>query len=172
MTDGEIADLIRAARKLHPEMADLIEVAVQTACRLGELQRLRERDCDFTNDEFCAWGGKGKRPRRVPMHQRAWQILRVRCTDRAPDRRLFAIANTNPPFAQIARAAGVANVRFHDLRAAASAFLLESGADLYMVKAITGFAAGTLLKLSTVTDEQKRAAVRRLPTFRDAKGER
>lgn len=168
-TLDEIRRLIRTARELHPEMADLIEVAVQTACRLGELLRLRERDCDFGEDEITIWETKTDEPRRVPLHNRAWEILRKRCTDTDPERRVFSVRNTNRPFRQIARAAGVRDARFHDLRGSAASFLFETGADLPSVKAITGHKrADTLLKYYARAQRKTTLkAVRRLPTFRD-----
>lgn len=169
LTLDEIARLIKAARTLNPVLADLIEVAAQTACRLGELLRLRECDCNFDEDEIAIWETKTDEPRTVPLHNRAWEIVRSRCTDTAPDRRLFPIANVNRPFQKAVRTAGLHNVRFHDLRGAATSFLFETGADLPTVKAITGHKrADTILK--HYARAQKKTilkAVRRLPTFRE-----
>ena len=60
----------------RPSLADLVQVAVDTGMRRGELLRLKWEDCD--SDHIRVWETKNGKPRSVPMTQRVIHVLNER----------------------------------------------------------------------------------------------
>ncbi|MFB3910466.1 MAG: site-specific integrase [Candidatus Eisenbacteria bacterium] len=132
--------------KLPPMMRDIVQFAVATAMRRGEISRILWADVD--HEKKCVLIRDRKHPRKkkgnhqwVPMLDvtgyDAWAIL-----NRQPktDERIFP-ANPQPiseAFLLACRAAGVMDLTFHDLRHEATSRLFESGMTIEQVPLVTG----------------------------------
>jgi integrase len=105
------------------------------------------------------------------MNEPVWQLLRTLPRTDAPpfggDRRsgdLWATWQT------ICRAAGLAGVRFHDLRHTAGTYMVEGGADLKTVQEILGHSTITLTARYThPTPPTKARAVAAIPALLSAR---
>lgn len=65
-------------RHYFPEVADLVEVLVDTGCRLSEVLGLHYDDINFETNLLTSWINKGERPRSLPMTERVRNILQQR----------------------------------------------------------------------------------------------
>jgi integrase len=65
-------------RSYYPEAADLVEVLVDTGCRLSEVLNLRYDDINFDTNLISIWINKGDKPRSIPMTKRVGRILLAR----------------------------------------------------------------------------------------------
>lgn len=149
-------EAIKAATK-SPHLANLIDLAVQTAMRLGELVALRREQVDPVARTVSLPDSKNGHGRTVPLSRAAIQILNARLSAVAPtpDTRLFPVtshamtvafiravqrAQRSPSHPEAARTAGtqLTNLRFHDLRREATSRLFEKGLDVMAVSSVTG----------------------------------
>lgn len=165
ITQAEFARLFAALD--GSTVGEHAEVALHTALRLGELQKMVERDCDFHGETIWVPESKNGEARSIPMTPRVREILwgRVQGID---NRRLFASpANVGRPFRSAVKRAGLSNIRWHDLRHAAASHLFETGADTRTVMQVGGWKdSRTPLEIyAQVSPEHVRAAVNRLPVF-------
>jgi len=124
-------------RHCYHEAADLVEVLVDTGCRLSEVLNLRYEDINFETNLISIWINKGDRPRSIPMTKKVGGILKAR-----------QVANPLKPFTiGIDQAQNVWSwVRkrmmleddkefvMHALRHTTATRLIDKGIDLYTVK--------------------------------------
>jgi integrase len=124
-------------RSYYPEAADLVEVLVDTGCRLSEVLNLRYEDINFSTNLISIWINKGDKPRSIPMTKRVGDILLAR-----------QVGNPFKPFTididQAQMAWNWARKRMllaedkefvmHALRHTCATRLLDRGVDLYTVK--------------------------------------
>ncbi len=177
LSEEELERLVRACREepMTPEpkrlrrridralFGDMVETALLTGMRKGELQALAERDCDFLREELRVRESKNGDPRTIPMHPRVKEILwaRVRGVE---ERAVFPIGNLQRPFQEAVKRAGIRDLRFHDLRHCAASYLFMAGADPRTVMQILGHRDPrmTLRVYASVSQKHMREAVGRL----------
>jgi integrase len=82
-SDSEVRAMLSRAKG---DTADILQVLLLSGLRIGELCRLRVRDC--ANSWFRVQG-KGGRDRRVPVHSRLTATIARRTEGRGPDAPLF-----------------------------------------------------------------------------------
>ncbi len=124
-------------RSYYPEAADLVEVLVDTGCRLSEILNLKYEDINFDTNLISIWINKGDKPRSIPMTKRVGGILLTRQE-----------GDWVKPFTididQAQKAWNWARKRMlldedrefvmHSLRHTCATRLLDRGVDLYTVK--------------------------------------
>ncbi len=124
-------------RSYYNEAADLVEVLVDTGCRLSEVLNLKYEDINFDTNLISIWINKGDKPRSIPMTKRVGGILLARQE-----------GNWEKPFTididQAQKAWNWARKRMllgedkefvmHALRHTCATRLLDRGIDLYTVK--------------------------------------
>lgn len=124
-------------RSHYPEVADLIEVLVDTGCRLSEILNLKYEDINWDTNLITIWINKGDKPRSIPMTKRVRGILLARQE-----------VSWDKPFTldidQAQKAWNWARKRMlldgdkefvmHALRHTCATRLLDKGVDLYTVK--------------------------------------
>lgn len=132
LTPAEVEKLLAEA---SPRCRDIIEAALLTGCRKGEILALKERDCDFLRDEVILRDTKAGESQTVPMHPRVREILWSRCRG-VEERPVFDAGSFRTAFAGALRRAGLSDIRFHDLRRTCASWLLMKGADPKSVQAI------------------------------------
>jgi len=126
------------SRRYHfPEVADLVEVLVDTGCRLSEVLNLNYGDINFVTNLITIWINKGDKPRSIPMTRRVGCILDTRRTEGAI--KPFAINRDQAENAwswvrEMMLLEDDKEFVLHALRHTTATRLLDKGIDLYTVK--------------------------------------
>jgi len=124
-------------RQFYYEVADLVEVLLDTGCRLSEILDLRYDDINYETNLISIWINKGNRPRSIPMTRRVRTALETR-----------QVTHKIKPFTVTIYQAGKAwawvrdtmhldkDTEFvlHALRHTCATRLVNKGVDLYVVK--------------------------------------
>lgn len=128
----------------------IIPMLLLTGARKREVLDARWCDIDAARSFWRIPKTKSGRERHVPLSAAALQLL-ASIRKRSCSDYIFANANTHKPFVSIfhswntARtAAGLAEVRIHDLRHSFASFLVNAGCSLYEVQRILGHASVTM----------------------------
>jgi integrase len=153
------------------ELEVATRLALYTGAREGELGELEWRHVDLKVGVAHFPETKSGGTREVPLSKQARTLLREwrLATGRpAKSERVFV---TDPKsigkrFAREARAAGLVDARFHDLRRTAASRMLESGLDARVVQSITGHR-----DLAVLLEVYHRASGKRRREAIDALGE-
>jgi len=147
---GEEAKLLNAAAEHGDagEMADIIVFALETAMRRTELASMRWEEVNLRSRVVLLPKTKAGEPRRVPLSPRAKDILNARQRDIGPVWSYRPDSITRA-FERVCKAAGIKDLRFHDLRHEATSRLFEKGLNMMEVAAITGHKTLEMLKRYT-----------------------
>ena len=149
---GEAERLLAAS---GPDLRALVEAALETVCRIGELLGLQWRQVRWAQNEIHLQGSKTKarKPRYVPISPRLHAILEMRRLDpdgheHGPDAYVFGNALGEPGVSKTiedwwrraCQRAQITGLHFHDLRRKAASRLLEGGVPEQYVQQILGHA--------------------------------
>jgi len=132
-------------------IGSLIEFAVETAMRRGELARMTLSDVN--GNALFVRETKTDRPRVVPLSSRAVEIINgVDCD--SDDEPLWGMKpdSITQAFERICSSAGIVDLRFHDLRHEGTSRLFERGLSIEEVALITGHENWSSLKRYTHID--------------------
>ena len=136
---GEAERLLAAC---GPDLRALVEAALETVCRIGELLSLQWRQVRWAQNEIHLQGSKTKarKPRHVPISPRLHAILEMRRLDpdgheHGPDAYVFGNALGEPGVSKT-----IEDWHFHDLRREAASRLLEGGVPEQYLQQILGHA--------------------------------
>ena len=156
LDEGDLARITAAAK---PGLRPLILLAADTGLRRGELLALQWRDIDFARAVLVVRHSKSKRPREVPLTDRAREVFGDLRAARGPvplvgEDPVFAeLAGRHPNwgplsvslgFRKAARKAGFQGLRFHDLRHAFCSRLAQLGVPLSTVALLAGHSSLTV----------------------------
>lgn len=135
-TSAELKAVIKAAAGVHHEMPAIIEIAVETAMRRGELIGLKREN--IRGKHLVLEDTKNGSRRLVPLSIRARELL-----DSLPariDGSVFSLAahSVTQYFVRACKEAKVENLHFHDLRHEGTSRFFEKGLALMEVATITG----------------------------------
>lgn len=150
LEEGEEKRLLAAAGKSKTSwLKPLVEIAIETAMRQGELLKLKWADIDMKTRIARLRDTKSGDSRSVPLSKRAAEILKV--MPRSLDGRVFPVSQSTVEhaFRDACDTAKIANLRFHDLRHEATSRLFEKDLDHMEVAAITGHKTLAMLKRYT-----------------------
>lgn len=147
--ERQVIDLLRYAdhslrRAYFPEVADLVEVLVDTGLRLGEALNLRYEDIDFNSNLISIWINKGDRPRSVPMTSRVRNVLEARQSSNQEKPFTIKAHQAETAWRWLRKEMGKeADKEFviHSLRHTTASRMVNAGVDLYVVKDILGHAS-------------------------------
>ena len=149
---GEEARLLPAC---GPHLRALVEAALETVCRIGELLSLQWRQVRWAQNEIHLPGAKtkAKKPRYMPISQRLHAILEMRRLDpdgqpHRPDAYVFGnalgerahYATVSDAWVRACKRAEITGLHFHDLRREAASRLLEGDVPEQYVQAVLGHA--------------------------------
>lgn len=152
----DLERIIAAARSSRsPEIADAIEISLETAMRRGELSRMAWEHVDFPRRVIHLPATKTDTPRDVPMTARVAEILMAR-----PTRPLRGPVFGGPVFAshpntytqgiaRLCKRLGIQGLSWHTLRHEAISRLVELGLADSKVAAISGHKTLQMLKRYT-----------------------
>lgn len=163
VTPAQVRALAKAA---EPLTRDVILFAALTGLRRSEILRLTP--ADVRGDVVIVDSrSKAGRPRVVPMPAEAARIARKRLP--------FGIGTSllHKRFEAARAAAGLPELRFHDLRHAFGTWMAETGADGPTIRDVMGHSSLTVTSryLQSATESARRA-VDRLPRLGSARGQR
>ncbi|MGH8229037.1 MAG: tyrosine-type recombinase/integrase [Steroidobacteraceae bacterium] len=141
LTDEELSRVLAKAREDSPLMFAAVMFAVGVGCRQSELLRVRWGDIDEASHTVAVRVTKTATSRRAhcpPAVSEALQGLLAENVHPLPGRYAFADQAGEPLKAHVLidrweklrKAAGVPDVRWHDLRHASASFLVQGGATL------------------------------------------
>ncbi|WP_454833280.1 tyrosine-type recombinase/integrase [Pseudomonas veronii] len=144
---AELKAVIKAAGAIHAEMPVIIEIAVETAMRRGELLTLRR--VDIKGKHALLEDTKNGSRRLVPLSIRARALL-----DSLPariDGQVFSLAphSVSQYFLRACRAAEVKGLHFHDLRHEGTSRLFEKGLSIMEAASVTGHKTMGMLRRYT-----------------------
>lgn len=143
----ELEKVIIEAGKIHAEMPVIIEFAVETAMRRGELLTLRREH--IKGKHAVLEDTKNGTRRLVPLSMRARALL-----DSLPariDGKVFSLAthSVSVYFLRACREAKITDLHFHDLRHEGTSRLFEKGLSIMEAASITGHKTMSMLKRYT-----------------------
>lgn len=151
-------------------------IALSTACRAGELQRLEWRDVDLKAGRLLFRKTKNEQPRTAWISGTALNLLKEHAKvrklkgglvfesqattkRRAKGERLY---DYHRPFRAAVDAAGIVDFRFHDLRHSAATYLAQAGATEQQLKAIGGWKSNIVSRYVHLAAEDAKAALEKL----------
>jgi integrase len=130
----------------NPEMLPLVQLALQTAMRRGELLALRWEHVDLAGQTAYLPTSKNGYPRLVPLSSAAVSVLAF-LTNRL-DGKVFSIAaqTVAAAFTRATTRAGIKGLRFHDLRHTATSRMADKLPNVIELAAVTGHRSIQMLK--------------------------
>lgn len=172
LTAAEEAALIEACSGPRAHLLLRVLLALDTAARPGELQRLAWRDIDFDNGviPLVSYKGRKRRERLAPMTSRLREALLQEAVRRAPrpEDPVLTEKSVKRSFATALRLAGIADFRPYDLRHVATTHMVETGMADARVMKITGHTQHkTFLRYVNDNLETARAAAELLDERRE-----
>lgn len=152
LEDGEEAALMLACRQSSVELEAIVQVALETGARLGELLKLSWKDVTLSKRIAKFIDTKNGEDRVIPLSPKALEVLKS--LPRHISGRVFwrwaAADSFNKTWTRACARAGIENLRFHDLRHEAVSRLFESGNWNNMeVAAVSGHKTLAMLKRYT-----------------------
>ncbi|QBQ55535.1 site-specific integrase [Nitrosococcus wardiae] len=120
------------------DLKPIIQFALETAMRRGEIATMDWNHIDFKSKTLLIPETKTDQPRTIPLTRKAIEILQV--FPRNISGKIFnlTVDRISRNFMLACRKAGIADLRFHDLRHEATSRLFEKGLNPMEVAAITG----------------------------------
>jgi integrase len=130
----------------NPEMLPLVQLALQTAMRRGELLALRWEHVDLDAQTAYLPTSKNGRPRLVPLSSAAVAVLASMCN--RSEGAVFSIAaqTTAAAFKRATVRACIKGLRFHDLRHTATSRMADKLPNVIELAAVTGHSSIQMLK--------------------------
>ncbi len=145
-----------------------VVIALSTACRAGELQKLTWADVDLKAGRLLFRETKNAQPRTATLHGTAKTLLEDHAKVRdLKGGRVFRSAKGRayryiPAFTAAVDAAGVKGFRFHDLRHSAATYLAGAGATEQQLRAIGGWKSGIVSRYVHLAAEDAQGALKKL----------
>ena len=139
LTDDEYETLMQGIKKIrNPHMKDLINFAIETGMRRGEILRLSWHDIDFETRTLHIPITKNGHSRTIPMSPRAIEILKA--IEGKNEDRPFPLSDNAAKLAwqRLVKKTGIDNLHFHDLRHEAISRFFERGLSVPEVALISG----------------------------------
>ena len=137
---GEEARLLAACEQArNPWLLPIVQLALETAMRQGELIRLRWEHIDLNHRTAHLPDTKNGESRTVPLSTTAIRVLRA--LPRSLHGPVFPGLTTEAikrAYIRAVRRACIENLRFHDLRHEATTRLFEKGLNIMEVASVTG----------------------------------
>jgi integrase len=166
LSEAERAVLLDTCRASEcPALLPIVQLALATGARKGELLALQWAGVDMDRRTVRFLDTKNGDARTVPLASTAVATLKTWRSKRLPVGAVFPVPQSTIDKAwQAARnAAGLPDVRFHDLRHSAASYLAMSGASLMDIAAILGHKTLAMVKrYSHLSEQHTTAAIDRM----------
>jgi integrase len=169
LTPEEAAKLLEKCRaQNNPNLVDLVELALYTGMRQGELLGLTWDRVDRARGVVLLERTKSGRRREVPLNGPADAILARRAADGPRDGLVFGTQSWyafRGHWEAAVEAAGLEDFRFHDLRHTFASWAVQRGATLPELKDLLGHSSlAMVMRYAHLSPEHLRSAVARLDT--------
>lgn len=173
LTDAEAVRLINACPK---DLRALVQAALLTGARYGELVEMRAQDVDLRGERIYVSHSKSGRPRHVPLNPEGAALFRGRVKGKTGDELMFTRSDGEAwgknyhvrPLLEACRKAKVQPaVAFHELRHTYASHLAQAGVDLLTISKLLGHADTRITSrhYAHLADKTLAAAVTKLPSF-------
>lgn len=145
LSGEEVELLITELRNsINPDLLNIVTALLLTGCRRGEILKAQWKDIDLERDVFHIPLTKQGRPHKLPLAPDLRTFL-LGLPSRGKSDWLFPNARTGKPYQSIfyswdtaRKAAGMPELRIHDLRHSFASFLVNAGRSLYEVQRLLG----------------------------------
>lgn len=141
----EAKTLLSQAQALRPDLAQFIQLALNTGCRKTELLTLKWSDVDLTRRFFILRpeNTKSNKRRSVPLNTKALEALKALRLDNDsemvfPARCGARVKSYDWLFRKAVKLAGLEDFRIHDLRHTFASWLVSEGVELVKVRDLLG----------------------------------
>jgi integrase len=176
LNPAEMAALTAALAAHHDQkVADIIRLLLLTGARKGEVLSMRWSDIDLKGGTWSKSAAmtKQRREHHVPLSAPARAVLAKRLAEQAGGAFVFPgdrnggngghITDITRPWEKVCKAAGLKDLRLHDLRHSFASELVSSGASLPLIGALLGHSnPTTTARYSHLYDSPLKAAVERV----------
>jgi excisionase family DNA binding protein len=139
--EEEVALLAESPAFLRP----ILEVALNTGMRRGEILNLTWEQVDLSKKLIVVRQTKSGKDRAIPINDSLYGILRALKALDGRQELVFPNPMTGKPYTEVKKSfklackrAGIAGLRFHDLRHTFASRLIEAGADIVTVRDLLG----------------------------------
>jgi len=171
--EGERTCLLKACKQSkNQHLHTIVVLALSTGMRQGEILNLRWPDVDLDSGRIILHETKNGERRVVPLLGRALELLKAKDKARrdAKVRRIdtdLLFPGRNPqkpvfirtPWLEAVKAAGIEDLKFHDLRHSAASYMLMSGASLGEIAELLGHKTLQMVKRYSHLSESHAAGV-------------
>lgn len=144
----QILELLRrdhgGKRVYYAEFADLVEVLLDSGCRLSEGLGLHYRDIDFATGLITIWVNKGDRPRSIPMTSRVRAVLQSRQEQNSVKPFSIRDHQAESAWRWVRKEMQLEQDRefvIHATRHTCASRMVNAGVDLYVVREVLGHAS-------------------------------
>jgi len=153
-------------------LKDIVQIALNTGMRQGEIFNLKWDWIDFDNNfiSLPQTHTKSKKERKIPLNQTVRKILMTRKLSSGGTDYVFMsplglnknIRNVKWSYKTACKKAGIDNLRFHDLRHTCATRLVESGIPLHTVAKLLGHSSVRTTERYSHPEDSLRDAVEKL----------
>jgi len=164
----EKEEIRRLLSNCEGHLRDIVEFAINTGMRKGEIFNLKWHDVDWNNGLIHLLKTKNSEKREVPINDAVKDIL-ARVKKDPNSAYVFSSFNSKPfndikkSFYTALKKSGIENFRFHDLRHTFASQLVMAGVDLLTVKELLGHKGIEMtLRYSHLSCDHKKRAVKAL----------
>jgi integrase len=153
LEDGEEVRLIKACQESEsaPELVAIVQLALETGARLGELLKLRWQDINLVKRTAKLLDTKNGEDRVIPLSSKALEVFKS--LPRHISGRVFwrwaASDSFNKTWTRACLRAEINDLKFHDLRHEAVSRLFEKGLNSMEAASISGHKTLAMLKRYT-----------------------
>ncbi|TPH13271.1 site-specific integrase [Litorilituus lipolyticus] len=148
LEEGEYNILMDEAKKYGGLIADIIDFAIETGMRCGEIVKLSRKELIVKKRIIKIPDTKNGDDRVVPLSSKALSILMRQSKDNDNFFNM-RVDSVSQAFRRVRKRAGLINIRMHDMRHEATSRLFEKDLQLMEVSAITGHKDLAMLKKYT-----------------------
>lgn len=144
--EGRLLNALKPVGRRNPELLPLVQLALQTAMRRGELLGLQWKHIDLNAQTAYLPTSKNGNPRTVPLSSAAVAVLLAMPTNGTE--RVFSISAyaLAAAFKRATGRAGLTAFRFHDLRHTATSRMADKLPNVIELAAVTGHRSLQMLK--------------------------
>lgn len=156
--EEEILILQEARQHRNPEMLAIVELAIETGMRRGEILKMEWSQINFEQRVVSLFDTKNETNRGVPLSRKALNILTEHNTTSIDSKVFHYTADGfKSSWKKLLDRTGIVNLYFHDFRHEATSRFFERGLNLMEVASITGHKDLSSLKRYTHLEAYKLA---------------
>ena len=174
LTDEERERILTALNDQLEYVQDFVLLAMHTGMRFSEINKLRAEEIDWARREIILPSPKSQRPERVPLNQKAAEIIE-RLTPKSRTGYLLLNPKTKKPYTSLKKSirtlcqqASIENFTFHCFRHDFATELVEQNVNLAVIASILRHKdIKTTMKYAHAKDDSRHSAVRKIAETRN-----